>query len=665
MMNRSRSVLVGVVLLFCPLCAQAAELLPPAGAIRRDRPRLLLTPTDLPAGEAGTPLAISLGRLKTPPDAQSAREYSTLLAQVQGLRKPAALALAWRLTGKTETAQKAVDLLKSWRMDGGKARDPFYVYFTLWDLALAYDWLHDFAGFDEQARSDLRRRALPLAETGVKNGNDHVFHNYVWMFNGGAMMWALATVGEDPAADKMYATLRDRFNRELYGAMRYLAGGNGDSGGYWWLYCHNSAVMVLLAAQSATGQDLVAAVKREHGDWLARQYDYLLLSILPDLRFVPWGDTVAGPNGGITHEMAEKIDALAWALRSPAGTHVSRWLASKRGPARYYGETAIFYFLYGRHLPAEASPPPLSVLAGELGRGGQAIFRSGWDEGATVVGFRCTDFFGQHNHLDQGSFILYRNGLLALDAGRYQKVAGPPMASDAHNTLLIGGKGQRTQRYQSAATLDAFLSRLPKGLETGDILSYRGFGPWNVVVGQFAQAYDPQTVASAVRQMLYIRPEKGGAIDRVVIVDHLSAVAGKSLGEVRWLLHVPAKPTVDGQTITATNGKSYLRCRPAGAAAAPRVLIEEGLRTPAGRNWAMIDTSRVVYACDGGERLTLVHVLEMGDGQPSAPPEPVQAVPGPDAVKVTIGGKPFRFAAGGAYEVSDEQVRVLPGLPKP
>ena len=26
--------------------------------------------------------------------------------------------------------------------------------------------------------------------------------------------------------------------------------------------------MVLLAAQSATGQDLVAAVKREHGDWL-------------------------------------------------------------------------------------------------------------------------------------------------------------------------------------------------------------------------------------------------------------------------------------------------------------------------------------------------------------------------------------------------------------
>ncbi len=655
MMNRARSVLVGVLLLLGPVCSRAAELLPPADAVRRDRPRLLLRPTEPPVGQAGAPLAISLDRLKAPPDARSAKEYSTLLAQVQGLRKPAALALAWRLTGKTETAQKAADLLKNWRMDGGKARDPFYVYFTLWDLALAYDWLHDFAGFDEQARRDLRRRAQPLAEIGVKSGNDHVFHNYVWMFNGGAMMWALATVGEDPAADKIYATLRDRFNRELYGAMRRLAGGNGDSGGYWWLYCHNSAVMVLLAAQSASGQDLVAAVKREHGDWLARQYDYLLLSILPDLRFIPWGDTVAGPNGGITHEMAEKIDALAWALQSSAGAYVSRWLASRRGPARYYGETAIFYFLYGRDLPApqgQASPPPLSVLAGDK-NGGQAVFRSGWDEGSTVVGFRCTDFFGQHNHLDQGGFILYRNGLLALDAGRYQKVAGPPMASDAHNTLLLGGQGQRRQRYQSAATLDAFLSRLPKGLETGDIVFYKDAGAWAAVAGQFAQAYDPQAVASAVRQLLYIRPEKPGAIDRLVIVDHISAPAGKTLGEVRWLLHVPAKPVVDGLAITATNGKSYLRCRPVGPVA-PRVLIEEGLRTPAGRNWAMIDTSRVVFACDAGERVTLVHVLEMGDGQPSAPLEDVRAAVAPDAVKVTVGGRTCRFETGGTFAVTAE-----------
>lgn len=645
-MKRIRPVCLCVLLSITFAHAARADLLPPADAIVRDRPRLLLRPKD-------APLAISLKQLRRGPGEQEAREHQQLLAQIEGMRKPAALAMAWLVTGKDETARKALDLMKNWRMDAGKARDPFYVYFTLWDLALAYDWLHDHPAFDEQARADLRRRVQPLVEMGVKQGNDHVFHNYVWMFNGGAMMWALATAGEDPAMDKVYATLRDRFNRQLYGAMRYLAGGNGDSAGYWWLYCHNSAVMVLLAAQSASGQDLVAAVKRDHDDWLARQYDYLLLSILPDLRFIPWGDTVAGPNGSVTHEMAEKIDALAWALRSPAGVHVSRWLASKRGPARYYGETAIFYFLYGRRLSGQAgevSPPPLGVLAGDK-NGGQAIFRSGWDEGSTVVGFRCTDFFGQHNHLDQGSFILYRNGLLALDAGRYQKVAGPPMASDAHNTLLLGGKGQRSQRYQSAATLDAFRSRLPKGLETGDILFYKDAGPWAAVSGQFAQAYDPQAVASAVRQLLYVRPDKPGGIDRVMIVDHLSAPQGKTLGEVRWLLHVPAKPTVEGLTVTATNGKSYLRCRPVGE---PRVLLEEGLRTPAGRGWAMIDTSRVVYACDAADRLTLVHVLEMGDGQPPAQAEAIRAEIAPETVKVTLGGKTYRFESGKTFAVTPE-----------
>ena len=62
------------------------------------------------------------------------------------------------------------------------------------------------------------------------------------------------------------------------------------------------------------------------------------------MRFVPWGDIVAGPNGGATHEMADKIDALTWALRSASGAFLSRRLAEKRGLERFYGETAISYF---------------------------------------------------------------------------------------------------------------------------------------------------------------------------------------------------------------------------------------------------------------------------------------------------------------------------------
>ncbi len=401
-------------------------------------------------------------------------------------------------------------------------------------MALAYDWLHAYPAFDDRAKAALRQKLQPLAENALKVGNDHVFHNYTWMFNSGAMLWALATVGEDPAAERLYAALRQRFNGQLFRAMEYLEGSNGDAAGYWWRYCQHYSLMVLLATQSAFETDVVGTIRREQGDWLGRQLDYLVLSVLPDMRFMPWGDIVAGANGGVTHEMAGRIDALTWALQSPHGAYLSRWLAEKRGLDRFYDESAIFYFLYTRNLAVKPVVPPLAMLAGGK-QGGHVIMRSDWSDGATVVGFRSTDYFGQHLHLDQGSFVIFRNGLLALDAGTYRRVGGEQARTDAHNTLLLGGQGQRPEHYQSASTLEAFTERLGKGLETGDIVFYKDAGPWTAVAGQFAQAYSPQVIQSCVRQLLFVRPGV------VVIVDRLAAPEGKSLPEVRWLLQVPGR----------------------------------------------------------------------------------------------------------------------------
>jgi hypothetical protein len=530
--------------------------------------------------------------------------------------------------------------------------DPFLVYFTLSDMALAYDWLHIYSGFDDQAKAALRQKLQPLAENALKVGNDHVFHNYTWMFNSGAMLWTLATAGEDPAADRLYAGLRERFNGQLFPAMKYLEGSNGDAAGYWWRYCQHDSLMVLLATQSAFETDVVGAIRRQHGDWLDRQLDYLVLSVLPDMRFIPWGDIVAGPNGGVTHEMAGRIDALTWALQSPSGAYLSHWLAEKRGLDRFHGETAIFYFLYTRNLDVKPAAPPLAVLAGAA-QGGHLLMRSDWSDGATVVGFRCTDYFGQHLHLDQGSFVIFRNGLLALDAGTYQRVGGEQAGTDAHNTLLLGGQGQRPERYQSARTLEAFTERLGKGLETGDIVFYKDAGPWTAVAGQFAQAYSPEVIQSCVRQVLFVRP---GA---VVVVDRLAAPEGKTLPEVRWLLQVPAEPTVDERAVTALNRKSYLRCRtllPGDC----RPQVEKSYRTPAGANSssgapAVIDTSRAVYAYEGKPRLTLVHLLEVGDGKPPAAAPSLKLEPDGQVVRLLLEGKAFRFSSGPSFAVSCEE----------
>jgi hypothetical protein len=626
-----------------PIWAAPSDLIPPATGLKQDRPRLLLRP-------GRTPFAITLPQLKA---LSRDQDYQQLLRQLENLQPPraAALALVYHLTGRTEAADKAVAVMESWQTPRDKKAmdDPFNVYFTCTDLALAYDWLHDHPRFGAQARANLRRKLLPFVENAFALGNDHVFHNYIWMYNGGAMLWALATAGEDPASDRLLAELSDRFNRQLFRAMEYLDGANGDSAGYWWLYCENSAVLVLLAAQSAFETDVMETLRRGHGDWLNRQLDFLVHSVLPDMRFAPWGDIVAGPNGGATREMAASIDAQAWALRSPRGTFLSRWLAGKRGLRRYEGDTAMFHFLYSRHLEATPAPPPLAMLAGNK-QGGSLLMRSGWDEGATIVGFRCTDFFGQHHHLDQGSFFIYRNGMLALDAGLYQRVAGSQMNTDAHNTLLFGGEGQRPQRYQSASTLEAFTQRLPKGLETGDILFYREAGAWTAVAGQFAQAYQPEVVKSCVRQLLFLPP------GTVIVVDQLAAPEGKTLPEVRWLLNVPGRPEIGDSTVTTLNPRSYLRCR----ALEPgcRAHVEDSYRTPAGPSTSagtasVLDASRAVFAYEGKARLTLVHALEVGDGQPPPVPTEIKTLTagGAEAITVLVDGKPFKFSTGSSFEI--------------
>ena len=625
--------------------AAPSDLIPSLDELKKDRPRLLLRAT-------GTPLAVSLSDLKALPRDV---EYQQMLHQLETLTPPraAALAMVYQLTGRKEAAGKALQIMAAWQTptDAKAMSDPFNVYFTCLDLALAYDWLHDYPGFSEQAKFTVRSKVRPLVERAFFLGNDHVFHNYIWMFNSGAMLWALATAGEDPGSDRLLAGLTDRFNHQLFRAMEYLDGGNGDSAGYWWLYCESAAVYVLLAAQTAFETDIIAAIRREHHNWLDRQLDFLVHGVLPDMRFAPWGDIVAGPNGGVMREMASKIDRQVWALHSPHGAFLSQWLASKRGLKRYEGDTAIFYFLYGRKLGVAPAPPPLAYLAGNK-QGGCALMRSSWEDDATVVGFRCTDFFGQHLHLDQGSFFIYRNGMLALDAGLYQRVGGSQMNTDAHNTLLFGGEGQRPQKFQSAATLDAFTQRLGKGLETGDILFFLDAGPWTAVAGQFAQAYRPEVVQSCVRQLLFLRP------DHIVVLDQLAAPEGKTLPEVRWLLQVPTRPEFNDQVLTAANSRSYLRCR--AFLADGRVQLEDSYRTAAGPSSAsgnpgIVEASRAAYVYAGNPRLTLLHVLEIGDGKPPATPVEVKFSKDRNTgnLNLNLEGKNFEFLATAPYEIRE------------
>jgi len=605
----------------------AAEIIPALGEIKQDRPRLLIRPAE-------TPLAVSLGQLRSQ---TSHSEYEAMLAKLRQERNAACQALVWQMTGDSSAADTAVAMLKRYRY--APAGDTFDVFGTLFEYGLAYDWVHDYPRFSTMDRGLVRYYLNQFARTdGLRYSGDHIFHNYIWMSACGTTLWALAVAGEDTQSDSLFNDVRAWLNDRLYPGMEYLDGLPTESLGYWSLYDFTSAAWTVLAAQSAFEQDLVGRIAGQHGDWLRRHYLNEIHSVLPDMRFIPWGDVIGGPNGSVTHEMAGVLDALAWAYSSGPGVYFSNWLAGKRGTARFYGWTAPFYMIYTKHLTTPPETPPLSYLAGGGTQGGHFIARSGWDAGATVVSFGVKDHYGDHNHYDQGGFTVFRNGLLATDPTVYSQVNGPQQPSGVHSTLVINGAGQDSTRHgQSHGTLESFLANLHTGqrLDTGDFLSYAEGGEWAAAAGQYAQAYRPGLVESCVRQVLFIRPAT------LVVVDQLAAPAASSLEQVEWLVQLSGQPQLVGSVATVSNGKSWLRCVPlTGEQVIPVVQATS------------VNTWRTRYRYSASSALVLVHRLDTGDGDlPDSLPAMEVAV-SDSAVELSTGRWTYTFSRSGDYKVT-------------
>ena len=615
-------ILTSLLLLSPANAAGSEDIIPSLEQIRRDRPRLLLRPQP-------TPFAVSLAQLRGAP---RSADYDALLEQLRDQKSAAARAMVWLLTGETADADAAIERMLSYEQP--EDYDTFHVHSRLTEFGLAYDWLYDYPGFTPEKKTEVRRRVLPTAWRGRRNANDHMFHNYVWMSAGGSAIWALATAGEDAQSDSLFVAIAARFNTGLFPAMRYLDGLPSEPLGYWFYYDFSPCMLTLLAVQSAFEFDLAGHIRETQNDWATRHFLNMIHGVLPDLRFIPWGDMQSGSNGGATIQFAGLMDGVTWWLKSPQGAWMSRLLEKKRGLKRFYGWTPVFYMIYTRNLQIAPRQPELSYLSGN-GQAGHFVARSSWDDNATIVTFRATDHYGDHNHHDQGSFLIYRKGLLAVDPPVYRKVRGPQEPTGVHNTLLLGGLGQRDCRGQSFRTIEIFETKRTGGplLETGDILCHTERGEWAAVAGQFAQAYDPEMVASCVRQLLFIRP------GTILIVDHLVAPPGKTLPAVDWLLQAPDKPERTADGIRAAGGESLLDLKPLGPCSPPHTKATEvnTFTVSLGYNRAGDDAK-------AADRLLLIHHIEVG---PQDRKPPARAVhrwhTGPDYCDVDIDGRIFRF----------------------
>jgi hypothetical protein len=233
--------------------------------------------------------------------------------------------------------------------------------------------------------------------------------------------------------------------------------------------------------------------------------------------------------------------------------------------------------------------------------------------------------------------------MLAVDPPVYRKVRGPQEPTAMHNTLLIGGQGQRDCRGQSYRTLEIY-ERHRTGeqmLETGDILFHRDAGRWAAVSGQFGQAYDSTLVSSVVRQLLYVRQ------GMVVVVDHLKAPAGKTMPEVTWLLQAPAEPSLNPERKSATtsSGSRTLTVVPLERKFAPAPVTAS----------TEVNTWTVSYSYPGdGNEMLLAHIMTVGAGEGKGP-EKITAERGPDYYDVRLDGRSWRFDLKPPYGVVEAE----------
>ncbi|MBN2287817.1 MAG: heparinase II/III family protein, partial [Candidatus Glassbacteria bacterium] len=72
---------------------------------------------------------------------------------------------------------------------------------------------------------------------------------------------------------------------------------------------------------------------------------------------------------------------------------------------------------------------------------GWVAMRSGWDEDATHAIFKCGDYCYGHEHADQNSFVIFKQGSLAIESGRYEWESDHRpnyfARTIAHNTVLV------------------------------------------------------------------------------------------------------------------------------------------------------------------------------------------------------------------------------------
>jgi heparin/heparan-sulfate lyase len=282
---------------------------------------------------------------------------------------------------------------------------------------------------------------------------------------------------------------------------------------------------------------------------------------------------------------------------------------------------------------------------------GYVYARSSWDENAVYFFFKCGNRFTAHQHLDVGTFLIYKEGELVGDGGHYDGFGTPHdvnyhLRTVAHNTIRVidpaeswevqgrdpirAGKvtandgGQRYDwRQHNGAVADAKQWNDEKEIwETGKILAFEEKGTHIFIKADCTKAYSAAKLELFIRQIVFLRPGTFIIVDKVRVKDpafrtiwNLQAMkrptkvsddSGGDLGLWTWSngngrlflqTLLPEKTSVElytGEKLYTIDGVNYPPQRDTGAAPECRLEISPAV---AAKDYLFV---HVLHATDAG-----------------------------------------------------------------
>ena len=427
-------------------------------------------------------------------------------------------------------------------------------------LAFAYDWLYDDLTPDQLER--YGQAAVRNAKACYDTWRHSDFNNHLYLEYGPVLYVGIALYGEgidDEAAERFALDGAYLLKRHMMPAHEFAGRGDGgwhESMSYHAFFTYEFAHQIE-AWQTATGDDL-------WGDFVGLDGEgaFQLYSTLPHdgswigVADIGGRDSFSEANASyltLTHRRRRDGVAGYWV------DHLRDEAQRRKDAGRKYvrdGSSWWSYVLW--HDPSAPVTPPAELPPARLFRGvGYASMRSDWSPEATFAMFYAQPtWYGGHQHADNASFVIHKNGLLALDSGVYDATdhRGNYYARTiAHNTVTVtdpreafggatwgggragSGANDGGQVYVGGSDLIGDVAA-GSAYARSEIVAYQNHDDFTYVVGDVTASYAPDKVKEFTRAFLFIRPSVFVVFDRVESTD--------ASFTKKWLLHSATEPRV-------------------------------------------------------------------------------------------------------------------------